>query len=89
MVCDAPCHGRQYHDVIGDSYIKGDPKVRSLEELITKFAKNDINLYGVRINGTTDKMFKIMSDEYQKISMKPLHYVELETQLENLDSLLL
>ena len=39
LVCDAPCHGKKYHNITYDKYINGDPKGLILEDLIKDFKK--------------------------------------------------
>ena len=69
LVTDSPCHGEKYHDLKGeqkDNYPNGDREKRNIEDYILFFAKNDISLYCLKINNTTDKMFKIFKDIYDK-----------------------
>jgi len=41
IICDAPCHGRQYHSV-DDSYPNGSPDGLVLEDLMKEFCKKEI-----------------------------------------------
>ena len=77
LVTDSPCHGTKYHDLTGDNkdnYPDGDredpddPKKskRNIEDYIKKFAQNEISLFCLKINSTTDKMFNIFKDIYNK-----------------------
>ena len=69
LVTDSPCHGTKYHDLSEDqkdNFPDGDREGRNIEEFIEYFAKNDISLFCLRINSTTDKMFKIFSEVYNK-----------------------
>ena len=73
MVTDSPCHGIKYHDLKEDqqdNYPEGDRNKRNIEEYIEFFAKNEISLYCLKINSTTDKMFKIFQDIYEKNKTK-------------------
>jgi myosin protein heavy chain len=67
LVTDSPCHGTKYHDLTGDqkdNFPEGDREKRNIEEYIKFFAQNEISLFCLRINSTTDKMFKIFSKIY-------------------------
>ena len=69
LVTDSPCHGNKYHDLSGenaDNFPDGDREGRNIEEYIEYFAKNEISLFCLKVNSTTDKMFKIFSEIYNK-----------------------
>ena len=68
LVTDSPCHGTKYHDLAkeDDNYPDGDRDKRNIENYIISFAKKDISLYCLKINESTDKMFKIFKDIYDK-----------------------
>ncbi len=64
LVCDAPCHGKKYHNVLYDKFEKGDPDGFILEEIVQKFYDKGITFYCVEINNSTKKMFDIMKRIY-------------------------
>jgi len=64
LVCDAPCHGKKYHDIYFDNFEDGDPSGLTIEDLILKFKKMNITFYCIEINDTTQKMFNIMKSIY-------------------------
>ena len=69
LVTDSPCHGIKYHDLTGDekdSFPNGDREGRNIEDYIKFFAQNEISLYCLRINSTTDKMYNIFSKIYDE-----------------------
>ena len=69
LVTDSPCHGTKYHDFKnkdGDNYPDGDLKQRNIEDYIIFFTQNEISLFCLRINSTTDKMFNIFQTLYDK-----------------------
>ena len=69
LVTDSPCHGTKYHDLKGDNvdnYSNGDKDGRNIEEFIKFFAENEISLFCLKINSTTDKMFGIFKEVYEK-----------------------
>ena len=73
LVTDSPCHGEKYHDLKGehkDNFPDGDRENRNIEDYIIFFAQNNISLYCLKINNTTDKMFKIFNDIYDKYKNK-------------------
>lgn len=68
LVTDSPCHGEKYHDLKGeqkDNYPNGDREGRIIEDYIKFFAENEISLFCLQINSTTDKMFKIFEKTYE------------------------
>jgi vacuole morphology and inheritance protein 14 len=77
FIADSPAHGKNYHVNCLDDYPQGDPKGRKIEDLIAQFAKNDINLYAIKITDSTDKMFAVMGDVYSKIGGKKLQIAAL------------
>ena len=64
LVCDAPCHGKQYHGIYYDKFENGDPSGTTLEEILKKFYEKDITFYCLEIDSSTEKMFGIMKDVY-------------------------
>lgn len=64
LVCDAPCHGKKYHNIIYDKFENGDPDGFILEDIIQKFYEKGITFYCVEINNSTKKMFDIMKHIY-------------------------
>ena len=66
LIADAPCHGVQYHEIPNfDSLPKGDPKYK-IDEIIKKYAENDINLLCLNITGMTYKLYNNFVDYYKK-----------------------
>ena len=65
LVTDSPCHGKKYHELKEDedNYPEGDRLQRNIEDYIKFFAQNEISLYCLKINTSTDKMFT----EFKKI----------------------
>ena len=76
LVTDSPCHGNKYYEETEetkenyDNYPDGDREGRNIEEYIEYFAKNDISIFCLKINNSTDKMFKIFTDVYNKNKKK-------------------
>ena len=73
LVTDSPCHGEKYHDLKGeqkDNYPNGDREGRIIEDYIKFFAENEISLFCLKINSTTDKMFKIFEKTYESYKNK-------------------
>ena len=66
LVCDAPCHGKSYHDLRYDTFEEGDPDGTTLEYVMEKFKSKNINFYCLEIDSSTDKMFNIMQKIYCK-----------------------
>jgi myosin protein heavy chain len=69
LVTDSPCHGEKYHDLSGDqedNYPDGDREGRNIEDYIKFFSEEKISLYCLKISNTTDKMFNIFEEVYNK-----------------------
>ena len=66
LVADAPCHGFQYHEIENfDSLPNGDPQYK-MDEIIKKYAENDINLLCLNIIALTVKLYNNFVDYYKK-----------------------
>ena len=69
LVTDSPCHGMKYHEFKNtneDNFPDGDLKGRNIEDYIKFFSQNEISLFCLKINSTTDKMFKIFQTIYEE-----------------------
>lgn len=44
-------------------------------------AKKGINLYGIKITKSTDKMFMILNDSYQNVAKKPIQTADLSKNI--------
>ena len=64
LVADAPCHGKEYHNISYDRFSNGDPDGVTLEDVTKKFYDKGITFYCIEINDSTKKMFKIMEKIY-------------------------
>ena len=67
LVTDSPCHGRKYYDDITenyDNYPEGDKLGRNIEDYIKKLAEDEVSVFCLKINNSTDKMFKIFEKVY-------------------------
>ena len=63
FVADAPGHGTKYG---GDEGDKDEYKRRLIEEMIEEMAEDNISLFCLRINNSTDIMFKLFEDIYKE-----------------------
>ena len=74
LVTDSPCHGKKYYDVEDDenydNYPEGDREGRNIEDYIEFLAKHEISIFCLNINNSTDKMFKIFGDVFNKNKKK-------------------
>ena len=64
LVCDAPCHGKEYHNISYDKFPDGDPSGVTLEEVVKKFYDKGITFYCIEICSNSKKMFNIMKNVY-------------------------
>ena len=77
LVCDAPCHGKKYHNVTYDKFREGDPDGKCLEDIVKKFWEMGITFYCIEINDSTKIMFNIMKEIYnddKKFHVEKLGY---------------
>jgi hypothetical protein len=69
LIADAPCHGVQYHGITGiedfDSFPQGDP-VLKIDEVVKKFAENNINLLCLNLKDNTRKLYNNFKIYYEK-----------------------
>ena len=79
LIADSPPHNKKYYDsyTIGDDYPNGHIEDIPLEELITQFAKKGIEFFGIKITDHTNKMYKILSESYSKITKRPIETADL------------
>ena len=66
LVCDAPAHGKKYHNNQDDSFPQGDPKGRNIEKFIDEFHNLNVNFFCVEISSITNIMFNCFRNIYKK-----------------------
>ena len=61
LICDAPCHGKQYQDKgVDDSYPKGCPNGLKLETLMNTMHKMNIGFTCIKLEESCNKMIQLM-----------------------------
>ena len=73
LLTNSPCHGRQYYDDINknyDNYPEGDKFGRNIEDYIKQLADDEVSMLCLKINDSTDKMFRIFKEVYNKNKKK-------------------
>ena len=73
LVTDSPCHGKKYYDEVDETYDnfpEGDREGRNIEDYIKYLSENEISVFCLNINHSTDKMFKIFDDVFNKNKKK-------------------
>ena len=73
IVTDSPCHGKKYYDDTTenfDNYPDGDREGRNIEDYIKLLAEQEISVFCLKISPSTEKMFKIFEDVYNKNKKK-------------------
>ena len=79
LIADAPGHGNQYHtNEVQDDYESGDPNGLVLEDIMEKYADNNINLCLTKIDDYTDIMFEKMTKAYKARSEKSTDKPKIE-----------
>ena len=67
LVCDAPCHGLDYHDKdILDDYPNGVSNRRKIEDLVTELYEKNVSLCCVKLSETTNLMYSIFESIYKR-----------------------
>ena len=101
LVTDAPCHGGKYHQLgkydkntntMGDEDYYLEKTDIDIEKCIEFFAKNEINLYCLKITELTNKMFSIFQDIYNKYKpkdSKSFFIIEKDSNPKNLPRLII
>lgn len=71
-IADAPCHGKQYHNLGHDNYSNGDPSI-SHESMMAEIMRLDIQYWFGYINKQyTDKMIDVFNGTLSMISEQQL-----------------
>lgn len=64
-VCDAPCHGQRYHDILlSDAYPRGDPSGKNPETLMRTLASRGIDYTFLNVTKDTDQMVRLFKAAY-------------------------
>jgi hypothetical protein len=74
IVADAPCHGREYHndEDTHDYYPDGDTKGRCLRRQTAELASMEVDLYAIKINNSTNTMFRVLNTSYKPVAKKEI-----------------
>merc|ERR1719473_996575 len=62
-VADAPAHGEEYHDGMGDNH--GGPQSPDPAELMSQFAQKKVSYYFFKINDSTEKMVRKLREAHK------------------------
>lgn len=80
-IADAPCHGSQYHNGVGDRYKSGDPDGISHDEMMQQVVDHDIQYwFGFIDAGTTNKMISVFNESLQQLSNRRLIIRQIEAR---------
>ena len=60
-----------------DKYPEGDPEGKTVEQFIKQYGLKQINFNAIKIENYTDEMFKIMDQEYYKVTRKHIQFTKL------------
>ena len=66
FICDAPAHGRQYHNEtdLYDTKPNGHPSGTTLEQTMLQLVQLQVHLTCIKLTKHTDKMFEVMANTY-------------------------
>ena len=66
FICDAPAHGRQYHNEadLYDTKPNGHPSGTTLEQTMHQLIQLQVHLTCIKLTKHTDKMFEVMAKSY-------------------------
>ena len=71
LIPDSPCHGSKYHEPdLMDNYPNGIRNRKDIEESVKELANNGVSLICIKLNQSTDIMFKIFDDIYKEVNSK-------------------
>lgn len=82
FVGDAPCHGRDFHEMSRDDYPNGDPIGLDLLNIIEQYAERDICLYAVKITEHTNIMYDKINSKYKEKTNKDMMIANLGNSVE-------
>lgn len=68
VVCDAPCHGKQYHDT-SDNYPNGSPDELVLEHLMQDFCRKEIEFQVLQLDKSCTKMIQVMKESHEMLEV--------------------
>lgn len=78
--CDAPCHGRRFHnDDCEDLYPDGDPTGLRIDTILKKLNHLGINYFFAEINSKTEKMIQEFNTEFNGIKIRCLKLNQIES----------
>lgn len=78
-IADCPCHGRKYHDGIGDDHPKGDPNHIHPHDMMELVARQEIQYwFGYICKDLTDKMITIFNELLKETSGHKLMISQFE-----------
>ena len=87
LFTDSLCYGKKYYDdkiKNYDEYPERNGLDRNIEDYIKFFAENEISLFWLRINESTDKMFNIFEEIYNKNKKNDSNNQFLTGKVENI-----
>lgn len=68
LICDAPCHGKQYHSE-SDDFPNGSPEGLVLEDMMKEFCKKEIEFQVIKLSHSCDKMIETMKSCHQELEV--------------------
>lgn len=76
LICDAPCHGKQYHtnDYMGDSYPNGSPEGLKLEPLMKEFHDKNVAFTVIKLDSNCNKMIEVMQKHHPELLVTDLEH---------------
>lgn len=81
LICDAPCHGKKYHNSTDDDYPEGCPEGLILEDLMKEFKDKDIGFNCIKVNNKCELMIKAMQNVYNEMEVSDLSKYSNEEDL--------
>ena len=73
LIPESPCHGSKYHEPnLIDNFPNGTKNRKDIEESVKELANNGVSLICIKLNDSTDIMFKIFDDIYKEVNSKTI-----------------
>lgn len=85
LICDAPCHGSQYHSH-SDDFPKGSPEGLVLEDMMKEYCKKEIEFTVLKLDHSCNKMIETMKSCHQELEVTDMTGISQQAYLVEADS---
>lgn len=88
LICDAPCHGLQYHKkTVDDDYPLGSKDGHQLEDLMRSFHRENIEFTIVKLDSDCDAMIRVMTRCHPGVTVTDLEHATKTKSRDEVDKM--